>query len=291
MGWTLFGSSGPVVSPSVGSVGSVRSFRAFVLGTGSSGNSLLVEADGVRILVDAGLGPRQLEVRLAALGVALDRGRGELAIDAILPTHHHGDHFGGVEKIARAVGCPVYLHRGIHAPRVRARFEVRDYEMGRGFHIGSLEVTAEHVPHDAPQVALRVASKDHALGIATDVGRPTPGLMALLASCDAALLEANHCSEMLAFGPYPTRLRQRVGGGFGHLSNTQTAELAAKLVGSRLGRIYLGHLSRSNNTPERALETVASAAPRMNVSVLPHGAVCALDIRRSKAVQLALPFG
>lgn len=267
-----------------------RVVRAFVLGTGSSGNSLLVEADGVRILVDAGLGPRVLEARLAALGVTLQRERGQLVIDAIVPTHHHGDHFGGVEKIARAHGCPVYLHAGIEAPRVRARCVVHDYAMGSTFRVGSLEVRTEHVPHDAPQVALRVASRDHAIGIATDVGRPTHGLTSLLASCDAALVEANHCTEMLAFGPYPMRLRHRVGGGFGHLSNHQTAELAARLVGSRLGRIYLGHLSRSNNTPERALETVASAAPRINVSVLEHGSICALDIRRSRAFQLALPF-
>lgn len=266
------------------------SLRAFVLGTGSSGNSLLVEADGVRLLVDAGLGPRSLEARLAALGVDLQRDDGRPALDGIVPTHHHGDHFGGVEKIARAIGCPVYLHAGIQAPRVRSRFEVREYTMGKRFHVGSLEVLAEHVPHDAPQVAVRIASKDHAFGVATDVGRPTPNLTALLASCDVAVIEANHCSEMLAFGPYPPRLRDRVGGGFGHLSNQQTAELAARLVGSRLGRIYLGHLSRSNNTPERALETVASAAPRMNVDVLAHGSVCALDVRRSKAFQLALPF-
>jgi phosphoribosyl 1,2-cyclic phosphodiesterase len=264
--------------------------RAFVLGTGSSGNSLLVEAEGVRILVDAGLGPRKLEARLAALGVPLERGSGLPVLDAILPTHHHGDHFGGVEKIARAYGCPVYLHAGIEAPRVRARCEMREVAMGRSFRIGSLEVTAEHVPHDAPQVALRVASKEHAVGIATDVGRPTAALAALLGSCDVALLEANYCPEMLASGPYPMHLRHRVGGGLGHLSNTQTAELAARLVGSRLGHIYLGHLSRSNNTPERALETVASAAPRMNVSVLEHGAIGTLDIRRSKSFQLALPF-
>lgn len=264
--------------------------RAFVLGTGSTGNSLLVEAEGVRILIDAGLGPRMLETRCAALGIDLERGSGQLAIDAIVPTHHHGDHFGGVEKIARALRCPVYLHAGIEAPRVRARFEVREYAIGRRFRIGSLEVLAEHVPHDAPQVALRVASADHAIGIATDVGRPTQGLAALLATCDAALVEANHCSEMLAFGPYPMRLRQRVAGGLGHLSNAQTAELAAKLVGSRLGHLYLGHLSRSNNTPERALETVASAAPRLGVSVLPHGSMSVLDIRRSRAFQLALPF-
>lgn len=266
--------------------------RAYVLGTGSSGNSLLIEdtqpngSGGVRILVDAGLGPRMLETRLAALGLDLHP-RG---IDAIVPTHHHGDHFGGVEKIARALNCPVYLHAGIHAPRVRSRFDVREYAMGKPFRVGTLEIHAEHVPHDAPQVALRVASADHAIGVATDVGRPTPALFSLLAACDVALVEANHCSEMLAYGPYPPRLRHRVGGGLGHLSNTQTAELASKLVGTRLGRIYLGHLSRSNNTPERALETVASAAPRMNVEVLPHGSLSALDIRRSKAFQLALPF-
>jgi phosphoribosyl 1,2-cyclic phosphodiesterase len=260
--------------------------RAFVLGTGSSGNSLLVEGEGVRILVDAGLGPRQLEVRLAALGAPLDAA----GIDGIVPTHHHGDHFGGVEKIARALKCPVYLHAGIDAPRVRARFPVRKYTIGERFRIGSLEVLAEQVPHDAPQVAVRVASADHAIGYATDVGRPTAALASLLAQCDVALLEANHCTEMLAFGPYPMRLRQRVGGGLGHLSNVQAGELAARLVGSRLGSIYLGHLSRSNNTPERALETVASAAPRMKVAVLPHGSLCTLDIRRSRAFQLALPF-
>jgi phosphoribosyl 1,2-cyclic phosphodiesterase len=265
--------------------------RAFVLGTGSSGNSLLVEADGLRILVDAGLGPQVLERRLAALGVVL----GPRGLDAIVPTHHHGDHFGGVEKIARAFGCTVYLHPGIDAPRVRARCNVREIRMGQAFRIesacGSLEVRAEHVPHDAPQVAIRVASAGHAIGYATDVGRVTTNLVGLLASCDVALVEANHCTELLAYGPYPTRLRERVGGGLGHLSNAQTAELAGKLVGSRLGQLYLGHLSRSNNTPERALETVAGAARHMRVAVLPHGAVATLDVRRSSAFQLALPFG
>jgi phosphoribosyl 1,2-cyclic phosphodiesterase len=182
------------------------------------------------------------------------------------------------------------LHAGIHAPRVRKRFDVRSYELGRAFRVGSLEVTAEHVPHDAPQVAVRVASADHAIGVATDVGRPTHGLIGLLGACDVALVEANFCPELLAFGPYPPRLRERVAGGFGHLSNFQAAALAQKLVGSRLGSLYLGHLSRSNNTPERALETVACAAPRLGVSVLEHGAICALDVRRSRAFQLALPF-
>lgn len=235
--------------------------------------------------MDSGVGPQKLCARLAALGVDLRPG----GLDAVIATHHHGDHFGGVEKVARALRAPVYLHRGIHAPRVRRKLPVKDYFPGRAFRIGSLEIHAEHVPHDAPHVAVRIASSDYAIGIATDVGRPTSLLTSLLAACDVALIEANHCPELLAFGPYPPRLRRRIASGFGHLSNGQAAELARSLSGSRVARIYLGHLSQANNTPERALETVASAARRIRVSVLEHGAVCALDLGR-KPVQTCLPF-
>ncbi len=262
--------------------------RVFVLGTGSSGNALLVESNGTRVLVDAGIGPRKTEARLAQLGVDAT----DVRIDAIVATHQHGDHFGQIERLARAFGATVWLHRGIDAPSVTRRFDVRLFEPGRAFRIGSLVLEAEHVPHDAPQVAVRVAEENGgaALGVATDVGRVTSGLVGLLAGCDAALVEANHCTEMLAFGPYPDRLKRRVSGGLGHLSNAQTAELAARLSGTRMTRMWLGHLSKANNTPERALEVVASAARGMDVAVLPHGAVCELDVRRTRPAQLALPF-
>lgn len=235
--------------------------------------------------MDSGVGPVKLAKRLAALGVDLQPG----GLDAVVATHHHGDHFGGVEKVARAFGAPVYLHRGIEAPRLRRKLPVREYTPGRSFRVGSLEVHAELVPHDAPHVAVRIASADYAIGIATDVGRPTTLLTSLLAACDVALVEANHCPELLAFGPYPPHLRARIASGLGHLSNGQAAELAGSLVGSRIARLYLGHLSAANNTPERALEAVASAAKRIRVSVLEHGAVTALDLAR-KAVQTSLPF-
>ncbi|MBS2020519.1 MAG: MBL fold metallo-hydrolase [Deltaproteobacteria bacterium] len=259
--------------------------RAFVLGTGSSGNALLVEAEGHRVLVDAGVGPQKLGARLAALGVDLRPG----GLDAVIATHHHGDHFGGVEKVARAYGAPVYLHSGIDAPRLRRKLPVREYRPGEPFCVGSLEIHAEPVPHDAPHVAVRIASRDYAIGVATDVGRPTSLLTSLLAACDVALLEANHCPELLAFGPYPPSLQRRIAGGLGHLSNGQAAELAASLAGSRVARIYLGHLSAANNTPERALETVASSAKRIRVSVLEHGAVTALDLAR-RAFQTSFAF-
>jgi phosphoribosyl 1,2-cyclic phosphodiesterase len=260
--------------------------RAFVLGSGSSGNAVLVEADGARVLLDAGIGPRAAAARLTALGAALlPRG-----VDAIVATHQHGDHFGAIEKLARALEAPVYLHRGIEGRRVRSRFAVREFEPGRPFRVGELEISAERVPHDAPQVALRVASRAAAFGMATDIGHVTPALVALLGACDGAIVEANHCPEMLAHGTYPAHLKARVSGGLGHLSNPGCADLAARLVGSRLGRMWLGHLSRSNNTPERALETVAAAAKRIDVGVLPHGAISVLDVRRTRAVQLAFGF-
>lgn len=260
--------------------------RAFVLGSGSSGNAVLVEAAGTRILVDGGVGPRASAARLETLGAALlPRG-----VDAIIPTHEHGDHFGAVERLARALGAPVLLHARIEGRRVRKRFDVRDLDVGKSFRLGELEILAEAMPHDAPQIALRVATRDRAFAIATDVGHVTPRLVSLLATCDAAIVEANHCPEMLWSGSYPEHLKRRVSGAYGHLSNADTAALVGRLVGSRLGRVWLGHLSRSNNTPERALETVAAAARDVRVDVLPHGAVAALDVDPTRPAQLGLPF-
>ena len=299
--------------------------RVFVLGSGSSGNALLVESCGTRVLVDAGIGPKVLASRLAELGVELHAG----ALDGIVTTHHHGDHFGHADKIATTFAAPLYLHHGIASPAGGRRgrradldlvdvapeskiqnselldgstlasavttdggppIDVRRYDIGRALRIGELTITTVQVPHDAAQVAIRVDDGDSALGVATDVGRVTPGLVALLAECDAAVVEANHCSEMLAFSEYPEVVKRRVSGGFGHLSNDQTAELAARLVGSRMARLWLGHLSRSNNTPARAHEAVASRARRIDVDVLSETAPVALDVRSVKPYQLGLPF-
>ena len=258
-----------------------------MLGSGSSGNALLVETAGARVLVDAGIAPRVVEERLAELGVAL--GRGEKELDGIVATHDHGDHFGHAERLALAFGAPLFLHSGI-AFTTREPIVVHRFDPRGSFRVGTVSVSAAIVPHDAAQVALRLDDGAAAFGVATDVGRVTAGLVGLLAQCDGAIVEANHCSEMLAFSDYPDVVKRRVGGGFGHLSNGQTAELAARLVGSRLTRLWLGHLSRSNNTPSRALEVVATRARRIDVDVLPSASPVALDVRGSRPYQLGLPF-
>jgi len=263
--------------------------RVWVLGSGSSGNAMLVEADGTRVLIDAGIGPRNAVKRMRELGGDFyPRG-----VDAIVITHHHNDHAAHLEPHARAVRAPVYLHRGIDAPQVRSRYEVRTYEARAPFIVGGLTVEALVVPHDAPQVAIRVSSATHAFAVATDLGHVPRDLARFVGQCDAALVEANYCPELLRFSPYPPRLKARVAGGLGHLANEQTAELAAALVGMRLRRLYLGHVSRTNNTPERALAAVAKRSGPLDVRVVDNGvpSVLAFEGRGAPAPsQLTLGF-
>lgn len=265
--------------------------KIFVLGSGSRGNALLVESSGTRVLIEAGVGPKVLAARLAELGVDLQAGD----LHGIVPTHEHGDHCGQADALARAFDAPLFLHAGIAAPAPRSSrnaepVTVRRFDAGTTISIGSLSISTVHVPHDASQVAIRVDDGVSAFGVATDVGRVTSGLVGLLGSCDAALVEANHCSEMLAFSEYPDSVKRRIGGGWGHLSNAQTAELGARLVGSRLARLWLGHLSESNNSPTRALEAVGARAKRIDVDVLPCEAPVALTFSSGKPYQLGLRF-
>ncbi|HEY2516858.1 MAG TPA: MBL fold metallo-hydrolase [Polyangiaceae bacterium] len=269
--------------------------RVFVLSSGSSGNALLLEANcGSRVFVDAGVGPKVAARRLKELGFDLfPRG-----VDAIVITHHHGDHFAHAEPLARAFRAPMFLHRGISARRVRARWEVREYQAGAPFQAGAFEVQALDVPHDAPQVALTFEAGGLRFGLATDLGRAPSSLAPFLGRCDVALLEANYCPLMLETGPYPPRLRDRIRGGLGHLANEQTAELAARFRGMRLATLCLGHISRHNNSPEQALAVVRPRCPWLEVFAVAHGDARTIEVGaharpafRGRGEQLALAFG
>lgn len=244
------------------------------MSSGSSGNATLIESDGTRILIDAGLGPRSSATRLRALGEDLfPRGA-----DAIVITHEHGDHAAHLEPMARALGCPVYLHEGIGATRVRRKFPVVSYRRGDSFKVGPLTVRTRKLPHDSPQIAVAVASPLVEFGLVTDLGHVPEDLHEFLAPCDTVLLESNYCPELLELGPYPVRLRQRVKGGVGHLSNEQAATLVRRLEETRVSTVHLGHISRANNTVERALKVVRSNIRTMHVHAIPHGEPRTLNV-------------
>jgi phosphoribosyl 1,2-cyclic phosphodiesterase len=242
--------------------------RVFVLGSGSTGNCLVVEAEGERLVVEAGMGPMRAVERMRSLGADLVTARAPLGL---FVTHDHGDHASHALPIARALRAPLHAHEGIAAPRARSRLEVRSYVPGRPVPLGPFVVETQPIPHDAPHVAIRVAAGGRRFGLATDLGHAPRDVRAFLAGCDLVFLEANYCPRLLEAGPYPLSLRRRVGGPLGHLGNEQAADVARSLEDTRVSRLVLVHLSRSNNEPRRALDVVSSKLRRLPVEALPHG--------------------
>lgn len=219
-----------------------------MLGSGSKGNGTLVEAGGARVLVDCGFTVAEVETRSERLGFD------PASLDAILVTHEHGDHLGGVARLARAYNLPVYLTRGSYAgwkdQHVDKAHMISPHEP---FSIGAMRVQPFPVPHDAREPCqFTFLSGGKKLGVVSDLGCITTHVRTVLSDCDALLLECNYDAEMLANGPYPAKLKKRVGSNLGHLSNVQAAELAAVLDRSRLQHLVLTHLSEKNNTPELA---------------------------------------
>jgi phosphoribosyl 1,2-cyclic phosphodiesterase len=261
--------------------------RVFVLGSGSSGNCVVVEADGERMVVDAGIGPTRAAERMRLVGSDFIAARSPLGV---VITHHHGDHAAHAVPLGRALRAPIFVHSGIPLGRVSPKVEVQRYAPGRAMVLGPFIVEALPVPHDAPHVAVRVSAGNRRVAIATDVGHVTKELRAFLSACDLVLLESNYCPSMLATGPYPPRLRARVAGPLGHLANEQAAQLARQLEDTRVARVALIHLSRANNSPERALEVVVSAVRRLPVEAIPHGLPRAFDVRSHGAAYEQLPL-
>ncbi len=229
--------------------------RCIVLGSGSKGNATLVEAGQTRILIDNGFSGKELLARLHLAGVDL------ATLRAVLITHEHNDHIGGVGVLARRLGLPVYAnvptHRAAEA-RVRDIPQRREFNTGESFAIGDLEIHAFSVGHDtADPVGFTLSDGLVSLGYCTDTGSITRLIRHSLSCCQALVLEANHDVAMLRAGPYPLALQQRVLSIHGHLANSDALNLAAELALGQLRQLVLGHLSEVNNHPELLLREIA----------------------------------
>lgn len=224
------------------------------LGSGSKGNGTLVEGGDTRVLIDCGFSIRESERRLAKLG------RSPEDLSAILTTHEHGDHLSGVLPLARKYRLPVVLTHGTaRAARIQhSGVDIRLIASGEEFTLGSLRVVSVAVPHDACEpVQYIVAHGRRRVGVLTDLGSISPHVVASFNGCDGLLLEANHDERMLAEGSYPTTLKKRVGGNWGHLSNRQSASLLARLDRRKLQVLVLGHISLQNNSRTLVADMVA----------------------------------
>jgi len=230
-------------------------FRFSSLGSGSRGNATLVQSGSTCVMLDCGFSEKQARLRLVQHGLEFSD------ISAIVVTHEHSDHINGVGAVARKHKLPVYMTRGTASQGRHGELPVLNLiDVHDRFEIDGLELQAYPVPHDAREPVQFVFSDgNRRLGILTDTGSSTPHIEEVLSGCDALMLECNHDVEMLASGPYPQRLKQRVGGRYGHLSNCQARDILSRLETSQLQYVVAAHISDKNNTTAKACQALADA--------------------------------
>jgi phosphoribosyl 1,2-cyclic phosphodiesterase len=229
------------------------------LGSGSSGNATLVEAAQggrvTRLLIDCGLSLRELSRRLAERGCL----PGELS--AVFITHEHSDHIGCVHTLMRRHRVPVWTSLGTWQAIAREHLPPAGLNLARDgepIDLGGLLVRPYAVPHDAREpLQLTVEDGIHRLGVLTDAGVETAGLVQALQACTALLLECNHDLQMLVDGDYPPFLKRRIAGPRGHLSNEAAAGILARCRHAGLRHVVAAHLSERNNRPDLAAGTLA----------------------------------
>jgi phosphoribosyl 1,2-cyclic phosphodiesterase len=234
-------------------------FSVTILGSGSAGNCALVQSSRCRLLVDGGLSARQIVARMAAAGASPE------TLDAILITHEHSDHIGGLEVFCKKYEVPLYCNSlTAESMRCGELFEKRDWRLfatGSEFSVKDIDVLAFPVPHDAVDPVGFVLHSDGAsLGFLTDLGQATKLVLERVRHVQTLLIETNHDEKMLQSDVRrPWSLKQRIMSRHGHLSNTAAAAAVAELCGNGLERVLLGHLSRDCNRPELALAAVRAA--------------------------------
>jgi len=243
--------------------------------SGSSGNSLFISSGNTRLLVEAGLSGKKIIEALCSIGEKPSE------INAILVSHEHIDHIKGAGILSRRFNLPIYASEGTWRAMERMIGPVLEsnkviFSSYRPFQIGDITVTPFPIPHDANEpVGYSFYASGKKVTIATDIGHISMDLLNNFTDSDLLLLESNHDVEMLKIGPYPWPLKKRIASEHGHLSNDAAGEVVAYLAQKGTKNFILGHLSKENNFPELAYQTVCNV---LYEKCLQAGADIAVDV-------------
>ena len=231
-------------------------FNFCSLYSGSSGNSLLVETENTKLLIDAGVSSKKIEMALTNLNID------PASINGILITHEHSDHVQGLGTFAKKYDLPVFVNQKTldAMPKQKEKIaekNIKKFKIEEKFEIGDLQIKPFAIPHDAANpCGFNIFKGDQKISIATDIGHMTNGILKNLEDSIFVLLESNYDPEVLKFSRYPYQLKSRIAGPNGHLSNESAGKTISHLLGSGLEQAMLGHLSKESNFPELAYKTV-----------------------------------
>lgn len=224
--------------------------------SGSTGNCLLVSSEDTNILIDAGVSQKKVIESLESLNININN------INAILVTHEHVDHIMSVGGLSKKYDIPVYSNVETFSAMGTQSEKISDdnkktFEIDSPFSIGSLNIEAFSIPHDAINpCGFNITKDNKKISIATDIGHMNNSLLDKLKNSSFIMLESNYDPEILKVCRYPYKLKQRISGLNGHLSNSSAGKTISALIPTGLNKVMLGHLSKENNFPELAYSTV-----------------------------------
>ena len=224
--------------------------------SGSSGNSLFVQTENTKLLIDAGVSSKKIENALNNLEIEPS------SLDGILITHEHSDHVQGLGTFAKKFDLPVFVNQKTLDAMPKQKEKISDkninlFNSGEKFDIGDLKIKPFSIPHDAADpCGFNIFNDNTKISIATDIGEMTKNVLQNLEDSIFVLLESNYDTEVLKYSRYPYHLKSRIAGPKGHLSNELAGKTLSHLLNSGLKQAVLGHLSKESNFPELAYKTV-----------------------------------
>ncbi len=227
--------------------------RVHILASGSDGNCIVLESDEGSVMIDAGLSGRGISELMSKCELC------HRDLKGILISHEHGDHIRGAGVLSRRFNVPVLANHATLEASPIGEVKSELFRSGEQFQCGPFSILPLPTFHDAiDPVCFSVEHDGRKILVATDTGRLSDEIEAELAVADLAVIESNYDPQMLRDGPYPAHLKKRIDSDFGHLSNVRCGQALERTDTGNGRQVFLAHLSRNNNNPDIARETVAS---------------------------------